>query len=64
MKYRVKLLYYSSREVVVDATNEEEAKLKAQTMGIDEFGIIDIGSNAVLEGVDSVEKCTINKLKK
>jgi hypothetical protein len=51
MKYNVTLLYYSSLNVEVEANDEEEAQILAQSKGLTDKEYLEIGKNAILEGV-------------
>lgn len=58
MKYRVNVLYYTYRQVVVEAANEDEASEKAMV----EAGNVltpeqekELVNNAILDGVDAAE---------
>lgn len=51
--YKVRLLYYTSRDVIVRAESEEEAERIAMTYGIDdETAKQAIVDNAILEGAE------------
>lgn len=51
--YKVRLLYYTSREVVVRAESEDEATQIAMTYGIDnDAAKEEIVNNAILEGAE------------
>ena len=56
MKYKVKALYYSSLEITVEANDEEEAAILAQSAacGLTDEGYMKIGKNAILEGVEDI----------
>ena len=53
MKYTAKLMYYSYRMVEVEANSEEEAT-KLAMQNADENAFVEIGKNAILEGVEDV----------
>ena len=52
MKYNVRLLFYSSLDVEVEANDEEEAQILAQSKAFDDKDYLEIGKNAILEGVE------------
>jgi hypothetical protein len=52
MKYNVRLLYYSFLDVEVEAKNEDEAQLLAQSKALEDEDYLEIGKNAILEGVE------------
>lgn len=52
MKYNVRLLFYSSLNVEVEANDEEEAQILAQSKALEDKDYLEIGKNAILEGVE------------
>lgn len=52
MKYKVKMLYYSSLTVEVEANDAEEAEIRAYGKALNDIDYLEIGRNAILEGVE------------
>lgn len=55
MAYKVKVLYYTYREVIVNANDEEEAQIIAEAQALDDAAYIELGKNAIMEGSEVEE---------
>ena len=56
MAYKVKVLYYTYREVVItNANDEEEAQILAEAQALDDSDYIELGKNAIMEGSEVEE---------